>query len=112
MYILENIKSLVKYWESKLKSKRPSSKSYENLKAALNDPLTTAKLQFFSFITGILQPFLKSYQMDQPMVPFMYNDIFTLLQKSLQSVVKPDLLVNCKKFSGLLKLDLVVRIHL
>ena len=36
----------------------------------------------------------------------MYNDIFTLLQKILQSVVKPDLLVNCKNFSDLLKLDL------
>ena len=97
-------KSLVKHWESKPKSKRPSSKSYENLKAAVNDPLTTAKLQFFSFVAGILQPFLKSYQTDQPMIPFMYNDIFALLQKILQSVVKPDLLVNCRSFSDLLKL--------
>ena len=36
----------------------------------------------------------------------MYNDIFTVLQKILQSLVKPDLLVNCKNFSDLLKLDL------
>ena len=107
MYIWENIKSLVKDWESKPQSKRPSSKSYENLKAAVNDPLTAAKLQFFSFVAGILQPFLKSYQTDdQPMIPFMYNDIFTLLQKILQYVIKRDLLVNCKNFSGLLKLDL------
>ena len=40
------------------------------------------------------------------MIPFMNNDIFTLLQKILQSVVKPDLLVNYKNFSDLLKLDL------
>ena len=40
------------------------------------------------------------------MTPFLYNDIFTLLQKILQSVVEPDLLVNCKNFSNLLKLDL------
>ena len=65
VYIGQNIKSLVKHWESKPKSKRPSSKSYENLKAAVNDPLTTAKLQFFSFVAGILQPFIKSYQTDQ-----------------------------------------------
>ena len=39
------------------------------------------------------------------MIPFIYNDIFTLLQKILQSVVKPDL-VNCKNSSDLLKLDL------
>ena len=73
----------------------------------MNDPLTAAKLQFFSFVAGILQPFLKSYQTDdQPMIPFMYNDIFALLQKILQYVIKRDLLVNCKNFSGLLKLDL------
>ena len=36
----------------------------------------------------------------------MYNDIFTLLQKILQSVVKPDLLVNYKYISDLLKLEL------
>ena len=40
------------------------------------------------------------------MIPFIYNDIFTLLQKILQSVVKPDFLVNCKNLSDLLKLDL------
>ena len=40
------------------------------------------------------------------MTPFLYNDIFTLLQKILQSVFKPYLLVNCKHFGDLLKLDL------
>ena len=109
--IWENIKSLVKHWESKPKSKRPSTKSYENLKAAVDDPLATANLQLFLFVAGILQPFFKLYQTDQPMIPFMYNDIFTLLQKILQSVVKQDLLVNCKNFSDLLKLDLIARIR-
>ena len=40
------------------------------------------------------------------MVPFLYNDIFSLLQQILQTVVKPDLLINCKDFSDLMKLDL------
>ena len=48
----------------------------------MNDTLTTAKLQFFLFVAGILQPFLKLYQTDQPMIPFMYNDIFTSSEKS------------------------------
>ena len=69
----------------------------------MNDPLTTAKLQFLSFVAGILQPFLKLYQMDQPMIPFM---IYLHFQKILQSVVNQDLLVDCKHFSDLLKLDL------
>ena len=40
------------------------------------------------------------------MVPFLYNDTFSLLQQTLQTVVKPDLLINCKEFGDLMKLDL------
>ena len=40
------------------------------------------------------------------MVPFLYNGIFSLLQQILQTVVKPDLLINCKDFGDLMKLDL------
>ena len=98
--------ALVKHWDAKPKSKRPSSRSYENLKASVNDQLTVAKLQFFSFLAGVLQPFLKSCQTDEPVVPFLYNDIFSLLQQILQTIVKPDLLINCKDFGDLMKLDL------
>ena len=98
--------ALVKHWDAKPKSKRPSSRSYETLKASVNDPLTVAKLQFFSFLAGVLQPFLKSCQTDEPVVPFLYNDIFSLLQQILQTVVnKPDLLMDCKDFGDLMKLD-------
>ena len=72
----------------------------------MNDPLTVAKLQFFSFLVAVLQPFLKSHQTDEPMVPFLFDDIFSLLQQILQTVVKPDLLINCKDFGDLMKLDL------
>ena len=72
----------------------------------MKDPLTVAELQFFSFVVGVLQPFLKSYQIDEPMVSFLYNYIFSLLQQILQTVLKPGLLINCKDFCDLLKLDL------
>ena len=107
LLIWENIMALVKHWEAKPKSKRPSSRSYENLKVSVNDPLTVAKLQFSSFLAGVLQPFLKSYQTGEPMVLFLYNDIFSLLQQILQTVVvKPGVLINCKDFGDLMKLDL------
>ena len=65
--------ALVKHWEAKPKSKRPSSRSSENLKASVNDP-------FFFFLAGVLQQFLKSYQTDEAMVPFLYNDIFSVVK--------------------------------
>ena len=69
--IWHNIKKLVAHWEKLPKYKRPSSKSYANVKAAVEDPMTPAKLMFFSFVGGILQPILVKYQSDKPMVPYM-----------------------------------------
>ena len=44
LLIWENIVALVKHWEAQPKSKGPSSRSYENLKASVKDPLTVADL--------------------------------------------------------------------
>ena len=54
--IWHNIKKLRLHWERLAKYKRASSKSYANVKAAVEDP--PAKLPFFSFVAGILQPVL------------------------------------------------------
>ena len=40
------------------------------------------------------------------MIPFLYKYIFSLLQQIITVVVKHDLLINCKDFGGLMKLDL------
>ena len=69
--IWHNIKQLVAHLEKLPKYRRPSSKSYANVKAAVEDLMTPAKLTFFSFIAGILQPTLVKYQSDEPMVPYM-----------------------------------------
>ena len=97
---------LSKHQGAKPKSKTTSSRSYENLKITVNNPFTVAKLQFFSFLACVLQPFLKSYETDDPMVPFLYNYIFSLLQQIIIVVVKHDLSINCRDFGGLMKLDL------
>ena len=43
----ENITALSKFWESLPKKKRPSSKSYINVKKAVDDDLTVSKLSLF-----------------------------------------------------------------
>ena len=50
--IWDNVIKIVKFWEGLPKSKRPSSKSYENVKTAAKDLLTPAKLKFFSLLAG------------------------------------------------------------
>ena len=77
---------IVNFWDSLQKSKQPSCKSYENIHG-VRDPLMIAKLNFFSFICGHVEPYLKKFQTDQPMVPFIYMELKSMM-KSLISLVK------------------------
>ena len=62
---------MVIHWESLPKSSWPNSKSYDAVVKGVKDELTFAKLSFFSFIAGLLKPYLTKYQTDQPMIPFL-----------------------------------------
>ena len=46
------------------------------------------------------------YQTDQPMIPYMYNDLQKLLKKLIFLIVKLDLLQNCKSATYMNNLDL------
>ena len=50
-------------------------KSYLAVKDSVGDPLFVDKLQFFSFVSNIVESFLKKYQTDQQMIPFLYCDL-------------------------------------
>ena len=55
-----NVKKTVAFREGLPKSKRPSSKSFLAVKDSVGDPLFIAKLWFFSFVSNIVEPFLKN----------------------------------------------------
>ncbi|XP_066936367.1 uncharacterized protein [Clytia hemisphaerica] len=57
-----NMVKMVNHWESLSRSKRPSSKSYQNVLKGVNDYFTPAKLNFFSYLADIFKPFLTKYQ--------------------------------------------------
>ena len=104
--IWHNIKNLVAHWEKLPKYKRPSSKSYAQVKAAVEDLITPAKLTFFSIVAEILQPILVKYQSDESMVPYIYQDLLKLLRKLMQLIVKPDIAANCSSAIDLTCIDL------
>ena len=81
-----NMRKLYDYWEGLVKSKRPSSKSYENVKAGINDKLVIAKLHFFLYLAGLLKPFLTCYQGDGPTVSFLCNDLAAAYRSLLELV--------------------------
>lgn len=93
----------VKYWQGLCKSKRPNNKSYERLVENYLDLLVPAKLQFFSFLASIMSPYLIMYQTDAPMVPFMFDELSTIVYRLLRLVYKQGK-INEKKFlSDLMK---------
>ena len=64
----QNIIAISRFWENLPKNKRPSSKSYVNVKTAIADDLTVTKLTFFSYVASLMEPYLKKYQTDKPNV--------------------------------------------
>ena len=51
--------------------KKPSSKSYETVKKAIGDPFIVSKLRFFTYVTGLVEPFLTLFQTDSFYVPIL-----------------------------------------
>ena len=90
--IWDDLDKLYIFWDSLPKSKRPSSKRYHILKAALDDKLMPVKLHFFEHIACITEPYIKRYQTENPMVPFLYYDLNDIIYQLLEIIAKPAVL--------------------
>lgn len=58
----------------------PHSENYKKIKACLSDPLLPAKLEFLLSVSLQLEPFLVLYQSNDPLLPFLYQDLYNLLK--------------------------------
>ena len=97
--IWDNVVKVIRFWEKKPKSKQPKCKSYINVQKACNDIFTVARLNFFSYFAGFFKPFLKSYQSNSPMIPYLYTDLSELVKKNLQFFIRADVVnANLKDF--------------
>ena len=105
--IWPNIIKIVKFWLSLTKKKQPSGKSFDAVKSAVEDPLTTAKLSFFSYIASILQSFLTKYRTQKPMIPYLYGDLSKVYKSLLEVIIKDDILEECNGYQ-LPKVDMEV----
>ena len=101
-----HIVEIVRFWQKLVPSKQPKCKNYTTLKEAAYDTLMIPKLQFFTYVASVLEPFLRLYQTDAPMIPFMYFDIKNLVTNILKLFVKLEVIEGCKTASDLLEIDL------
>ena len=86
---------MISFWEKQPRSKQRKCQSYENIKVAANDNLTTVQLEFFAYTVSILEPFLKSYLSDNPMLQFLYFDLRSVLSTRLKLFIKLFIKCNC-----------------
>lgn len=102
--ILDNSEEIPRFWNVLLKSKYQKSKSYENVKGALDDPLLIVKLNFFSYVAGIEEPFFKKFQ---PMIPFLFFfELKTIVISLLEIIMKPSVVESCKSTKRLISINL------
>ena len=94
------------YWEKLPKSSRPKSKSYSNLKSDVLDDFTVNKLQCFSYIASKVEPYLRMYQTNNPMIPYMYFVLKIMLKNLSEIVVEPEVIQKCKTGERLIEIGL------
>ena len=82
------------------------SKSMATVITALkNIPLLRARLEFFYLLAGELEPFLREFQTNSPMAPFLYEQLQAMLRKKLARFVKKDLLESAKTGGKLMDIN-------
>ena len=101
-----SIIALIKHFEGLCKSKRPrNNKSYETLVGNYLDPLVPTKLHFFGFFAKILQPYLVMFQTDAPMVPFMFDELSSILYRLCCCVYRKEKMDQVKTLRELMTED-------
>ena len=75
------------------------------MKEASADPLAEAKITFFCSVASALEPFLRRFQTDAPMAPFLHADLFNVLLVLMKRFIKRDLMDKAITPEQLSKLD-------
>ena len=105
--IWPNVEKYIKEVLKQSKSKQPTSASFATIAKATKDLLLPAKLQVFVYISKVLKPFLVKYQIDEPMIMFIGEDLFDMCGKLMQKFVKKDILDSTDTMSKLANLNVL-----
>jgi len=82
--------SLLQYMDAVRTKKlpNPGTASFDTIAAALKDPLILAKLQYYMALARTFNPFLKKYQTDEPVMPFLSKDLAELTKVMIYTFLK------------------------
>ena len=65
-----------------------------------------SKLMFFSFVCGLVEPYLKVFQSDHPMILFIYSEVKSVMKSLLLLIVKPSIVEKSKTATDLKNINL------
>jgi len=71
-------------------NKPPDSRSFEKVKEAMNGKMLAAKLGFMQSVAMQLEPYLTKYQSNKPLIPFLYQDLYSMSRNLMIRFVKSD----------------------
>lgn len=106
--IIKGYQKFVTHVCSLKKSAQPNSKnkSFQTLKSMVRDPLISAKLKFFAMVSGKLNVFLRGFQTDKPMIPFMADVLGDIVRDFIERIILKDTLKKASNLYQMIQLDL------
>ena len=103
---LELLPNVNKFADSAMKSKTSCATiTSATVKTLSRDKLAAAKISFFASVAAQCEPFLKKYQTQAPLAPYLYDEIGQLLRTLMKRVVKKSILEKAESVSQLVKID-------
>lgn len=104
LQILPSLKTYISAAKTK-KVTKLCTKSFKKAEMIVHDDLFPAKLHFFLMVAREITPFLKLYQTDKPMLPFMCNDLTAMLKSLMEKFDKPSVMKDATHAVKVLKVD-------
>lgn len=99
--ILPNI---IKYVDAVKKNKRtPTCNSFKIVATAIEDKMLGPKLSFFRSLASDVEPFLRKFQSDAPLVPLLYGSLMATMRTVMSRFVKAEIIESGQDLS---KVDL------
>ena len=99
--------AVIEHYTKLSASKQPkNNSSYDTLRENINDKLMKVKFHIFKDIARKMNKYLKIFQTDAPMVPFMDDVLDSLMRNIMRYFVKRSVLENAETSFRLHKIDI------
>ena len=99
--IWPHVVNITKFWKRHVPSKQPQSNNFKSVASTVNDPLTTVKLKFFTYVASVLRPYLERYQNNDPLVPMMACHALYIIKKLMGIVYKTEYVASINEIKQL-----------